>query len=83
MKLRPDYESALLNLPRYKGVDTDILFKLVKDKLSSRRRGPFRGIHIDDRASAIAILVGSTKLDDPSLQIPLIIDSTITDIHKR
>jgi len=76
MRLKQEYAEALKNLPRYKDVDIRDLFSMAEEKLtygkqSGVRSGKtVRGVKVTDKAFAIAILIGVTKLSDPILQMP-------------
>ncbi len=76
MQLKKEYTEALKNLPRYKDVDIVDLFSMAEEKLTYTKRSgrlsgkTIKGIKITDKAFAIAILIGLTKLDDPILQMP-------------
>lgn len=80
LQVSPKYVETLLNLPRYKNVDITDLFEMAEKELtytksfSARLRAgqALKGIKIVDRAFAIAILIGYTKLDDPILQVPMV-----------
>lgn len=77
MRLKPEYQQALLNLPRFKNVDIVDLFQMAQEKLTyTRRQGwlagkKIEGVEITDRAFAIAVLVGLRSLTDPYFQVSL------------
>ena len=57
---------VLLSLPRFKNVDIFDLISLAEEKIKCR---------VSDRCSAIAVLIGTTSLDSPTLDIPLVLKS--------
>lgn len=82
MQVKKQYVQALLALPRFANVSVTDLCRLAKEKLtygtaSGQTAGQVvKGIQTADRASAIAILVGYKRLDDPSFKIPMVIVSS-------
>jgi hypothetical protein len=55
-------KTALLNLPCFKGVDTTELMKEAEAKMGGKRK-------VNDRFTAMLVVVGTRYLDHPSLQV--------------
>jgi len=76
MKLKQSYNDALLSLPQFVDLDIVDLYRMAEAKLMYKKGSgslqgtPLRGIKITDRAFAIAIIIGCSKIDDPILQMP-------------
>jgi hypothetical protein len=57
LRVRPDMESALLAIEAYKSISTEELIERAKLRLGASK------IKVMDRALAIALLIGSPKLE--------------------
>ncbi len=58
LRVNPDKRPFLLSYPEFIDVPTDELIYRAEVRLGLARQGAIRGIRIDDRAMAIAILIG-------------------------
>ena len=76
LNLRQAYVDALLALPKFVDMDIVDLYRMAEEKLTYTKRSGLRsgqmvqGIKIANRAFAIAIIIGCSKIDDPILQMP-------------
>jgi len=76
MKLKQSYVDALLSLPRFVDMDIVDLYRMAEEKLvyakgaGTLQGTRLRGIQITDRAFAIAIILGCSKIDNPLFQMP-------------
>ncbi len=62
----PEAKTAFLALPRFAAAETQELIALAKALPFGSR------VNVLDRLTAIALLIGTKKLTDPTLQIPLV-----------
>lgn len=77
MKITEGLAQVLNELPIYRKFETQVLMQMAAEKLTyTRKSGSLAGrtirtISINDRAKAIAVLLGPASLDSPRLQLEL------------
>ncbi len=64
-KVKKELQDTMKDLPRFKNVETQDLIRLASQVPGGNK------VSITDRLTAIVLLLGTKKLDDPSLRIPL------------